>query len=143
MHNKKAQSQIITTVLIILLVLAAIVIVWQVVNTTVASGAKSIQDVDHCFNINLEIDSLTANTESTKKDGSLSVKRTPGSGDLKRIAIVVDGTRTDVDGTDLVELGTKTFDKLDLPVDGSVEIYAIVGDSNRLCAAAEDSAIVS
>tara|TARA_Y100000034_G_C6888197_1_gene408129 strand:- start:73 stop:501 length:429 start_codon:yes stop_codon:yes gene_type:complete len=61
---KKAQSQIITTVLIILLVLAGIVIVWQVVNSTVQSGADQIEAQSGCLGFEMGITNVTATTDT-------------------------------------------------------------------------------
>ena len=141
MINKKAQSQIITTVLIILLVLAAIVIVWQVVNSTITGGAESIEGVDNCFNVALEITDATVEKTATANDGSISIKRGAGAGNLKKIAVVIAGTRLspDTDATDLGELGSTTVSSLDLRAGNSIEIYAIVGDNDRLCDAPADT----
>ena len=70
---KKAQSQIITTVLIILLVLAAIVIVWQVVNSTVRSGAEQVESQGACIGRSLEITNISTNSVTVKNTGTSSV----------------------------------------------------------------------
>jgi len=134
---KKAQSQIITTVLIILLVLAAIVIVWQVVNTTVKGGAEAVADADQCFKISMEITGATTGAGT----GTVTVKRNPGTADLRALAIVIDGKRVspDVSAASLTELSTQTFSGLDIASGNKVEIYAIVGDKKHLCAAPADT----
>ena len=97
--SKKAQSQIITTVLIILLVLAAIVIVWQVVNTTVRSGAEQVETQSACLGINLII--VNANTTD------VIVRRDPGAPDQTNVdaLIYVNGQAADTNEvSDLDEL---------------------------------------
>lgn len=138
MFFKKAQSQIITTVLIILLVLAAIVIVWQVVNTTVKGGAEAVTDADQCFKVVMEITDVTTGAGT----GSITVKRSPGTADLKKLALVIGGTRTDVDvnpSKPLDELGSQTYSGLNIAPGNDVEIYAIVGDKNHLCTSPSDT----
>ena len=140
MINKKAQSQIITTVLIILLVLAAIVIVWQVVNSIITGGAESIKDVDNCFDVTLEIiDDVEIGASAG--GSNITVKRGPGSGDLKEIAVVVAGTRhsPDFNAENLVEFDSDRIEGLTIVDDNEIEIYAIVGDSKKLCAAVADT----
>src|SRR3989344_847274 len=136
MIYKKAQSQIITTVLIILLVLAAIVIVWQVVQSTITGGAESIRDADNCFAVSMEITDIKRGSGNA----SLTVKRNPGSGDLRKVGIVVNGVRApDGDVTDLQELDSKTFGSLAIITSDKIEIYDIVGESQNVCAAVADS----
>jgi len=166
MLNKKAQSQIITTVLIILLVLAAIVIVWQVVQGTVQQGADEIGGQSDCFTVGLGIESVTAsstpscsNSAVTNEgactdpllpnpgiwnlnEGSVTIKRTPGGGDLRAITILSDGSVA-VDAFDvstLKELEIITINGgADILPGKKVEIAAIVGETNKLCGVSDSS----
>jgi len=102
MYNKKGQSEIITTVLIILLVLAAIVIVWQVVRSTVTTGANQISGGTDCITLGFEI------TRADAGSNNVTVKRIAGEGDLNKLKVLVNGAvRNDTaDATGLDELET-------------------------------------
>lgn len=102
MYNKKGQSEIITTVLIILLVLAAIVIVWQVVRSTVTTGANQISGGTDCITLGFEI------TRANIGASNITVKRVAGEGDLDKLKVLVNGAvRNDTaDATGLDELET-------------------------------------
>ena len=86
MYNKKAQSELITTVLIILLVLAAVVIVWQVVRSTVTTGAGQIEGGLDCVTLAFEIIG-----DPKEGEGSVLIKRNPGEGDLQKLKVLVAG----------------------------------------------------
>jgi len=103
MMNKKAQSQIITTVLIILLVLAAIVIVWQVVRSTVETGAGSIGGATECVTVDLDVTAVTAD--------SVTVQRKAGGivGNVTVSVVVAGELQTDT-GTGLLALESETID---------------------------------
>lgn len=162
MFNKKAQSQIITTVLIILLVLAAIVIVWQVVQGTVQQGADEIGGQSDCFTVGLEISSVTASSTPScsnpahldqvscegggatwnLNEGSVTVKRTPGGGDLRAITILSDGSVAvdSFDASALQELETVTINGGANILPGrEVQVAAIVGETNKLCGVADSA----
>jgi len=101
MYNKKrAQSEIITTVLIILLVLAAIVIVWQVVRSTVTTGANQITGGTDCITLGFDISRADASANN------VTIKRTAGAGDLGKLKLLVSGvTKNDTaDASNLKEL---------------------------------------
>jgi len=163
MNNKKAQSQIITTVLIILLVLAAIVIVWQVVQGTVQQGADEIGGQSDCFTVGLGIENVIASSPPScsvgnfdtralcelqlggiwnLNEGSVTIKRTPGGGDLRAITILSDGSVA-VDAFDvptLKELEIITINGgADILPGKKVEIAAIVGETNKLCGVSDSS----
>jgi hypothetical protein len=140
--NKRAQSQIITTVLIILLVLAAIVIVWQVVQSTIESGAGTIEGTASCIGIDLEILSTdaTANT--------INVRRASG-GDMNAVAnvrFIVNGATatptTNPSSTDLEPLETKQWG-LTLSSADKVEVAAILNDDDSTICNIMDDAIVA
>jgi flagellin-like protein len=99
-NNKKGQSEIITTVLIILLVLAAIVIVWQVVRSTVTTGANQISGGTDCITLGFDI------TRADVGSNNVTVKRIAGSGDLGKLKLVVDGVikNDTADASNLKEL---------------------------------------
>jgi len=128
--NKKAQAQIITTVLIILLVLAAIVIVWQVVQSTIESGAETIEGTAACIGIDLEVVSADATTDE------VTVTRLSGgdTGAVGDIRFLVAGSAVSptnpVSGSDLEPLETKTWTGFTLAVGDKVEVAAILSDAD-------------
>ncbi len=132
--NKRGQSEIITTVLIILLVLAAIVIVWQVVRSTVTTGANQITGGTDCITLGFEI------TKADIGDNNVIVKRTAGSGDLGKLILIVNGvTNSTTDSAGLKELESKQL-SLDpatstLKADDKIEVAAILGTTgnNKIC----------
>ncbi len=127
---KKAQSQIITTILIILLVLAAIVIVWQVVQSTIESGAETIEGTAACIGLDLKIVSASA------ADNNVTITRMSG-GSMNAVADVkflVAGTSligtTSSTGTDLEPLETKTYTGVTCSVGEKIEVAAILSDAD-------------
>lgn len=131
--NKKAQAQIITTVLIILLVLAAIVIVWQVVQSTIESGAETIEGTAACIGIDLEI--VSANSTAN----SVTVTRLSGGdkgavGDIRFLAAgsSVTTVTNPSTGSDLEPLETKTWTGFSpvLTTGQKVEVAAILSDGD-------------
>ncbi len=90
--NKRGQSEIITTVLIILLVLAAVVIVWQVVKSTVQTGAGQVSGGSDCMTLSLDITKATNQTTN-----NLVLKRNTGTGKLLGIRIYLDGININED----------------------------------------------
>jgi flagellin-like protein len=141
MYNKKAQSEIITTVLIILLVLAAIVIVWQVVRSTVTTGANQITGGTDCITLGFEI------TKAASGANNITVKRIAGAGDLASLKLIVNGiinsttatTMNELESTTLLLSGTaptlKTGDK--------VEVAAVLGtiSNSKVCNVAASKTI--
>ena len=123
--RNKAQSEIITTVLIILLVLAAIVIVWQVVRSTVTTGANQITGGTDCITLGFEI------TKATAGESAVTVKRTAGAGDLAKLKVIVGGAiRNDTaDATSLDELESMVvvLDGVALAQGDLVEVGAVLG----------------
>jgi len=84
--NKRGQSEIITTVLIILLVLAAIVIVWQVVRSTVTTGANQITGGTDCMTVSIDIIQAKEGVASSAK---LTLKRNTGEGALAGVKVYI------------------------------------------------------
>ena len=99
---KKAQSQIITTVLIILLVLAAVIIVWQVVQSTVQSGAAEAGSQADCLGLNLIVTGAAADATA----GMVTVRREIGSNKVATVtgSIYIDGADSTTDFTAIGEL---------------------------------------
>ncbi len=140
--NKKAQAQIITTVLIILLVLAAIVIVWQVVQSTIESGAETIEGTAACIGIDLEI--VLANFTS----GEVTVTRLSGGdkdsvGDIRFLVAgsAVTPTSAPATGSDLEPLETKTWSGFTLDTGDKVEVAAILSDTDGTICNVMDNAL--
>jgi len=140
LNSKRSQSQIITTILIILLVLAAIVIVWQVVQSTIESGAETIEGTAACIGIDLKI--VLANSTSNE----VSVTRMSG-GAMNAVADVrflvagasLTGTSS-ATGTDLEPLETKTFTGVTSSVGDKVEVAAILSDTEgTICNVMDDA----
>ena len=100
--NKRGQSEIITTVLIILLVLAAIVIVWQVVKSTVTSGAEQIGTQSDCMGLNLVVVGANSTT--------VTVRRDPGADKQASVDAIlfVNGANKGIVATGIAELGSYT-----------------------------------
>ena len=128
LSSKRSQSQIITTILIILLVLAAIVIVWQVVQSTIESGAKTIEGTAACIGIDLKIVKADATGDNA------TITRMSG-GDMNAVADVkflVAGlaltSTTSASGTDLEPLETKTYTGVISAVGDKVEVATILSD---------------
>ena len=135
--NKKGQAQIITTVLIILLVLAAVVIVWQVIENFIGGKTEDISDAQECLDVNLNILSADAVTEQ------ITIKREVGDGDLKAIAVVINGERkpdVTIDKTVLRELVEVPITISNFDPTDKIEIYAIVGN-DYLCKGVEDTIV--
>jgi len=138
MYNKKGQSEIITTVLIILLVLAAIVIVWQVVRSTVTTGANQITGGTDCITLNLEIKDATINSSGTY----FKVKRNAGAGNLDKIVVIIGGVAqaTEITASTLDELETTpTQIYANTVTTSKIEIAAKLGpnSNNKLCDVAD------
>lgn len=138
---KKAQAQIITTILIILLVLAAIVIVWQVVQSTIESGAETIEGTAACIGIDLEI--VLANSTSNET----RVTRMSG-GAMNAVAdirFLVAGTSltgtTSSTGTELEPLETKTYTGVISSTGDKVEVAAILSDTDGTICNIMDNAL--
>ncbi len=74
--SKRSQGEVITTVLIILLVLAAIVIVWQVVQSTVKSGAEQVEKQSSCIGISMDVTAVDYNTITIKRIGGRTLTGT-------------------------------------------------------------------
>ncbi len=139
MHNKKrAQSEIITTVLIILLVLAAIVIVWQVVRSTVTTGADQITGGTDCITLGFEI------TRADVGANNITVKRIAGLGDLDKIKLILNGVTNETD--DSASLGELESKKITLVPSAStlkagdkIEIAAVLGTkgNGKVCNVAD------
>ena len=89
MFNKKAQAGVITVIIIILLVLAAIVIVWQVVQSSVSSGATQSQAAANCVGMNLAITSVTPTAASGGKSGVASIQVKRGNDNLNLNSVIV------------------------------------------------------
>jgi len=144
--NKKAQAQIITTVLIILLVLAAIVIVWQVVQSTIESGAETIEGTAACIGIDLEIVSadITLNETTVTR---LSGGDTNAVGDVRFLVAgsAIDSTNITepTTGTDLEPLETKTWTGFTLTTGDKVEVAAILSDADSTICNIMDNALVA
>jgi len=131
--DRKAQSEIITTVLIILLVLAAVVIVWQVVQSTIESGAKTIEGTSACIGIDLKI--VSANSTSDR----IAITRLSG-GDTNAVAnikFLVEGLSVTDSGISVLApattkslepLETKTYTGFTLTKGDKVEVAAIFND---------------
>ena len=143
--NKKAQAQIITTVLIILLVLAAIVIVWQVVQSTIESGAETIEGTAACIGIDLEI--VSANYTSNE----VIVTRLSGGGKdaVGNIRVLVGGSATTsitapTPGTNLEPLETKTWTAVTpaLASGDKVEVAAVLSDTDGTICNIMDNTLV-
>ena len=123
MYNKKrAQSEIITTVLIILLVLAAIVIVWQVVRSTVTTGAGQISGGTDCITLGFDI------INATSGQTSITVKRVAGTGELGQLKVLVKGvTMNTIDASMLKELESMKISGVGTLAGGDkVEVGAIL-----------------
>jgi len=121
--SKRSQSEIITTVLIILLVLAAIVIVWQVVRSTVTTGAGQISGGTDCITLGFEI------TRADKSADNITVKRVAGAGDLGKLKVLVNGAikNDTADASGLRELETmKISGTGTLAAGDKVEVAAIL-----------------
>jgi flagellin-like protein len=128
MYNKKrAQSEIITTVLIILLVLAAIVIVWQVVRSTVTTGASQITGGTDCITLGFQI------TRADIGSNNITIKRIAGVGDLDKIKLILNGVTnsTDNNAASLSELESKQLFlsplASTLKAGDEIEIAAVLG----------------
>jgi len=144
---KHAQAQIITTVLIILLVLAAIVIVWQVVQSTIESGADPIEGTASCIGIDLEIVSISLANGSNDE---VEVRRLSG-GDMNAVAdvrFIVGGSSiasSDVLGpaeSDLEPLESKTYEIAEGTISSGekVEVAAILSDDDAtICNIMDDA----
>ena len=105
-NSKRSQSEIITTVLIILLVLAAIVIVWQVVKTTVSTGAGQVSGGTDCMTVSLDITKVT-----NVSTDNLILKRNSGAGKLLGVRLYLDGVSINEDiEIPLKELESGTYD---------------------------------
>ena len=128
-NNKKGQSEIITTVLIILLVLAAIVIVWQVVRSTVSTGANQISGGTDCITMGFEI------TKADVGADNVTVKRIAGAGDLSKLKLVVDGLIKN-DGADASSLKELESMKVylssgALATTNKIEVAAVLGSTGN------------
>jgi len=141
MYNKKrAQSEIITTVLIILLVLAAIVIVWQVVRSTVTTGASQITGGTDCITLGFEITKV--DTTPVGAD-TITIKRIAGLGDLDKLRAVINGVinpAVDIDASALNELETITITTtLDFVTGDEIEVAAVLGakGNGKVCNVAD------
>ncbi len=132
-NSKRSQSEIITTVLIILLVLAAVVIVWQVVKSTVQSGADEIKGGSDCVTISLELQDVAVSGSNT----DFTIKRNSGGGDLSKIIIIHDGVvnATEIDASSLKELGSITSTGVYPAITSKFEIAAKLGQDseNKIC----------
>jgi len=135
--SKRSQSEIITTVLIILLVLAAIVIVWQVVRSTVTTGADQITGGTDCITLDLELVDVTISAVDTK----FKVKRGAGVGDLDKIVVIIDGTlqTAEITANTLKELETTSEQTYNVVAAKEIEIAARLGanSNNKLCGPAD------
>lgn len=135
--KKRAQSEIITTVLIILLVLAAIVIVWQVVRSTVTTGANQITGGTDCITLGFEITGVQEGTATS--GGNVTVKRTAGAGDLDKIKLIVNGIVNNTQTVDVDELESVTLTLIPaesiLKTGDKIEIAAQLGTigNNKVC----------
>jgi len=132
--KKRGQSEIITTVLIILLVLAAIVIVWQVVKSTVTTGADQIIGGTDCITLNLEMKDVVINATGT----FFKVKRNAGEGDLDKIVVVIGGNvqPTEIDASSLKELETTTtqiYSNTDTSAKVEISAKLSSNSNNKLC----------
>lgn len=139
--DKKAQSQIITTILIILLVLAAIVIVWQVVQSTIESGAETIEGTAACIGIDLKIVSAYA-----AGDNATVTRMSGGSMNaVANVKFLVAGlaltSTTSPSGTDLEPLETKTYTGVISAVGEKVEVAAILSDTDGTICNIMDNAL--
>ena len=117
--NKRGQSEIITTVLIILLVLAAIVIVWQVVKSTVTSGAEQIGTQSDCMGLNLVVVGANSTT--------VTVRRDPGADKQASVDAIlfVNGANKGIVAAGLAELGSytnTTVTSAGIPIGGGANI---------------------
>lgn len=128
MINKKAQSQIITTVLIILLVLAAIVIVWQVVNTTVRSGAEEAASQASCFGLNLVI------LKAENSTSNVIVRRDTGasSEEVKDLILFVNGENKGNLSISLSELESANSTAVAFNLGDKIQVAAEL-ESGALC----------
>lgn len=138
MYNKKGQSEIITTVLIILLVLAAIVIVWQVVRSTVTTGANQITGGTDCITLGFKITGV----EKGAAPSNVTVKRTAGSGDLSKLKFIINGSsKNESDASTLGETESRKFVLIgvQLQTNDVIEVAPILGatSNNKLCNVAD------
>ncbi len=138
---KKAQSQIITTILIILLVLAAIVIVWQVVQSTIESGAETIEGTAACIGIDLKI--VLAN--STVNEASVTRMSGGAINAVADVRFLVAGaslsSTASTSGTDLEPLETKIYTGVTSSVGDKVEVAAILSDTGGTICNIMDNAL--
>ena len=131
LNSKHSQSQIITTVLIILLVLAAIVIVWQVVQSTIESGAETIEKTSACMGMGLEIVNADASANTV-----IVTRKSGGATDaVAGVRFLVEGsaeTSNDpASGPDLEPLETKTYTGVSITAAGDkIEVAATLNDDD-------------
>jgi regulatory protein YycI of two-component signal transduction system YycFG len=123
MHNKKAQSQIITTILIILLVLAAIIIVWQVIQGTVEEGAEEIDSQSDCLGLRLEITNIDVAGDQ------ITIRPTK---EIDGYQAYVNGAEFGDKGTTVLALATEDIDKTGsqaIVADDEIEVIPIIGEA--------------
>lgn len=125
---KKAQSQIITTVLIILLVLAAIVIVWQVVNSTVRSGAEQLESQSACLGLNLVV------VSAVDSNDTVTIRRDPGAGDQTGVGAIlfVNGVNQGNLGISLNELDSDSATSTNFVSGNDIQIAGVLS-GGTLC----------
>ncbi|MBS3080575.1 hypothetical protein J4221_03825 [Candidatus Pacearchaeota archaeon] len=133
LKSKRSQSQIITTVLIILLVLAAIVIVWQVVNNTVQSSTREVEERSECIGINLNIEKISG-TDVTVRRGA------GGPSGPVNVAVLVEGFPKEASIGDADPLETHIYTHSVIIPSGKGVVIAAEINGKLLCPAA-DSAI--
>lgn len=146
LNSKRSQSQIITTILIILLVLAAIVIVWQVVQSTIESGAETIEGTAACIGIDLKIVSAYAtgnNVTVTRMSGGnmnavANVKFLVAGSSIADTAVSVALPATT---KNLEPLETKTYTGVTSSVGEKVEVAAILSDTDGTICNVMDNAL--
>lgn len=136
MFNKKAQGEVITTVLIILLVLAAIVIVWQVVQSTVKSGAEQIEKQTDCIGINLDIEKATNETAN-----NTIVRRNVGGPEKIKIYVFREG-QNKVLGTSDVGVLDKTTLSINASPGNTIQAGAIL-TNGEYCNPVASATVVS
>lgn len=131
MMNKRGMSEVLTLVMIILLVLIGIAIVWAVVIPLIRGPTEDL--TTSCITIQTSIDSAVFN--KTSNQTVVSVKRATGEGDVVKMAIIIDGARSDVAG-ELEELATEKYIVNTTTKPAKIEIAPILSrgeDEETMC----------
>lgn len=119
--NKRSQSEVITTILIILLVIGVVVIVWQVINRTVTTGAKKIEQQALCLDLVIEV---------TKVDIEKNLVTIRPSKDINGYRVYVNGEEAAPEGKALKALGTDTVNStVDIVAGSEIEVVGKFGDN--------------